>query len=127
LAAQDEHEAPEPTVQPTALVHEAAETHWGSRARGKTVATSCVRLRRCAKSSIAPAPNSGLSAATTKSVHLEEVDVAVDAKPEALLLMDEALEALAGEYPENPNSSFEVLCRAECGETAKALGISPKT
>jgi RNA polymerase sigma factor (TIGR02999 family) len=61
-------------------------------------------------------------------VNLDEIDLAMDAEPEPLLLVDEALELLARE---DPNKVELVKLRFYAGlsveESAQALGISEKT
>ena len=61
-------------------------------------------------------------------VELDEVDIATEAPPEALLLVDEALERLEHEHPDKAELvKLRFYAGLSIAETAHALGVSEKT
>jgi len=124
------HEAPDHTLQPTALVHEAwlrlaGSTHFDNRGHFFAAAAEAMRriLIDSARRKEAVKRGVGL-----QRVNLEDVDVAAKADDTTLLRLDEALEKLASE---DPASAELVKLRFFAGLTteqaAAALGISERT
>ena len=61
-------------------------------------------------------------------INLEDVDVAINAEPEALLLVDEAVQRLAAEHPDNAELvKLRFYAGLTIEQTAQALGLSEKT
>ena len=131
-AAKMAHQPPGQTLQPTALVHEAwlrltagEDASWLDRQHFFRAAAEAMRQILVERARAKQRLKRG---AGHVSVNLEDVDLAADAAPESLLLVDEALEALAREHPENAELvklRFYVGLGIE--ETAQALGVSEKT
>lgn len=120
------------TLQPTALVHEAwlkmagnAQASWNDRQHFFRAAAEAMRQILIDRARAKQRLKRG---ADPMRVSLEDVDLAADAPPEALLLVDEALEMLA---KESPDKAELVKLRFYVGlsvpETAQALGVSEKT
>jgi RNA polymerase sigma factor (sigma-70 family) len=61
-------------------------------------------------------------------VILEEVEIATEATPEALLLVDEAMHKLAREHPDKAELvKLRFYVGLSLEETAQTLGVSEKT
>jgi RNA polymerase sigma factor (TIGR02999 family) len=131
-AASMAQQAPGQTLQATALVHEAwlrltgqQDASWQDRQHFFRAAAEAMRriLIDRARAKLRVKRGAGRIA-----ISLDEVDLAVDAPPETLLLVEEALAALAREHPDNAEIvklRFYVGLGIE--ETAQALGLSEKT
>ena len=123
---------PGQTLQPTALVHEAwlklagrEAAAWNDRQhffRGAAEAMRQVLVDR------ARAKQRLKRGAAPQRVNLDEVDMATTAEPEALLLVDEALQALEREQPEKADLvKLRFYTGLSVAETARMLGVSEKT
>ena len=98
-------ESPGQILQATALVHEAwlkltgnESSTWHDRQHFFRAAAEAMRhiLVDRARAKQRAKRGGGLG-----QVNLEDVDVATNAEPEALLLVDEAVQRLAAEHPDN--------------------------
>jgi RNA polymerase sigma factor (TIGR02999 family) len=133
LAAQKmANEAAGHTLQPTALVHEAwlrltgdAKQKWDGRGHFFAAAAESMRRILIEKARRKHALKRGVQ---LERVNLDDVEVAILADPEALLLVNEALEKLEQEDRE---AAQLVKLRFFAGmtneEAGKALGISART
>lgn len=123
---------PGQTLQATALVHEA----W-LKLGGNPLATwhnrehffrACAEAMRHILIDRARAKQSKKRGGDQVHVDWSELDIAENASPDALILVDEALERLAAEYPEKAEL---VKLRFYTGftieQSAQALGLSEKT
>jgi RNA polymerase sigma factor (TIGR02999 family) len=133
LAAQKmAHEAPGHTLQPTALVHEAwlrlvgdASQEWDNR--GHFFAAAAESMRRILIEN-ARRKHALKRGEQLDRVSLETIEVAILADPEALLLVNEALEKLEQEDKEAAElvklRFFAGMTNEEAGH---ALGVSTRT
>jgi RNA polymerase sigma factor (TIGR02999 family) len=123
---------PGQTLQATALVHDAwlrltgsEQASWHDRQHFFRAAATAMRhiLVDHARAKLRAKRGEGRAA-----VSLDDVDLAVDAPPETLLLVDEALEALGREHPENAELvKLRYYVGLDVEETARVLGVSEKT
>jgi RNA polymerase sigma factor (TIGR02999 family) len=131
-AAKMAHEAADHTLQPTALVHEAYlrlvgdddKMCWDGRAHFFAAAAEAMRRILVDRARRRMRPKHG---GDRQRLPLDEVRMAVERRPEELLSVDEALEALA--QVDEPAAQLVKLryfggCTFE--ETAKLLGISTR-
>ena len=126
------NEAPGQTLQPTALVHEVwlklvgpGQEHWNSRGHFFGAAAEAMRriLIDRARKRLRERHGHGL-----QRVDLSQVDVAVTADDDTLLLVSEALEKLAAEAPEKAELiKLRYFAGLSIPDAAQALGISPAT
>jgi len=125
-------QAPGQTLQATALVHEAwlklsgdGLAKWQNR---EHFFRACAEAMRHILIDRARAKQSLKSGAGQMAVDWTELDVAENTEPDALLLVDEALDRVATEHPDKAEL---VKLRFYAGftieETAQALGVSEKT
>ena len=131
-AAKMAQQPPGQTLQATALVHEAwlkltgqPSASWKDRQHFFRAAAEAMRQILIDRARARQRPKHG---GGQVRVNLDEVDLAADAAPEILLLVDEALQALAREHPDKAELvklRFYVGLSVE--ETAQALGVSEKT
>jgi len=130
-SAKMAQQAPGQTLQATALVHEA----WLKLAANDRTSGMIKNTSSAPRGSDAPDSGGSVSVQAKSQtwlgqirVNLEEVDVAAEAKPEVVLLVDEALEVLTRE---DAGKAELVKLRFYRGlsvaETAAALGVSEKT
>ena len=123
---------PGQTLQPTALVHEAwlklagrEAAAWNDRQhffRGAAEAMRQVLVDR------ARAKQRLKRGAAPQRVNLDDVDLAAEAGPETLLLVDEALEALEREHPDKAELvKLRFYVGLNTAEAARTLGVSEKT
>jgi RNA polymerase sigma factor (TIGR02999 family) len=131
-AARMTHEAPDHTLQATALVHEAYLRLIGSQptpwsGRGHFFAAAAEAMRRILLNR-ARDRHRQKRGGDRRRVNLDSVELAVDAPPEELEELDECLTRLA---EENAECAQVVKLRFFAGltlsETAAALGVSPST
>jgi RNA polymerase sigma factor (TIGR02999 family) len=120
------------TLQATALVHEAwlrlvgtPQGSWNDRQHFFRAAAEAMRQilidRARAKQRLKRGANS-------VRINLDEVDLAEDTEPDALLLVDEALQLLAREDPQKAELvKLRFYAGLSAEETAQALGVSEKT
>jgi len=132
-AARMANERPDHTLQATALVHEAylrlvdvdRAQHWDSR--GHFFAAAAEAMRRILVER-ARAKKSRKTGSTRHKIDIDSVDIGVDASPDQLLDVDEALTALANH---DPAAAAVVTLRYFAGlsieQAAHSLGISPRT
>jgi RNA polymerase sigma factor (TIGR02999 family) len=123
---------PGQTLQPTALVHEAwlrlvgtPQGSWNDRQHFFRAAAEAMRQilidRARAKQRLKRGGNS-------VRVNLDDVDVAADTEPEALLLVDEALQLLAREDHQKAELvKLRFYAGLSAEETAQVMGVSEKT
>jgi RNA polymerase sigma factor (TIGR02999 family) len=133
LAAQKmANEAAGHTLQPTALVHEAWLRLVGDQnqkwdGRGHFFAAAAEAMRRILIEN-ARRKHAGKRGGEYKRVNLEDVEVAILADPDALLLVNEALEKLEHEDPEAAQlvklRFFAGMTNEEAGQV---LGVSTRT
>ncbi len=131
-AAKMAQQPPGQTLQATALVHEAwlklagqPSASWNDRQHFFRAAAEAMRQILIDRARSKQRLKRG---ANFVRVKLEDVDLAVDAESETLLLVDEALRVLAREDPDKAelvNLRFYVGLSVE--DAAQALGISEKT
>jgi RNA polymerase sigma factor (TIGR02999 family) len=131
-AAKLAQQPPGQTLQATALVQEAwlrltGQEHasWRSREHFFRAAAEAMRhiLVDRARARMRLKRGEGRT-----PVSLDDVDLADDAPPETLLLVDEALEALAREHPENAELvKLRFYVGLGVDETAQVFGVSEKT
>ena len=132
-AAKMAKEIPGQTLQATALVHEAylrlvdgeQAQHWDSR--GHFFAAAAESMRRILIDQ-ARAKGRQKRQGTRQRVEIDAVDVAVNATPDQLLAIDDALTKLQREDP----AVFELVrlryfAGLNVDEAAAALGLSPAT
>jgi RNA polymerase sigma factor (TIGR02999 family) len=128
LAAQ----SPGQTLQPTALVHEAwlkvssdEEARWHDRQHFFRSAAQAMRQILVDRARSKKTDKRGNAPAR---VNWSELDIATNAEPDVLLLVDEAMQRLEVEHPDRAEL---VKLRFYTGftieETADALGVSEKT
>jgi RNA polymerase sigma factor (TIGR02999 family) len=120
------------TLQATALVHEAwlkmagnPGASWNDRQHFFRAAAEAMRQILIDRARAKQRLKRG---GDPVRVSLDNVDLAADAEPEALLLVDEALQMLARESPDKAELvklRFYIGLTVE--ETAQALGVSEKT
>src|ERR1041385_2474021 len=131
-AAKMAQEAPGNTLQPTALVHEAwlrvagkENQHWNSRNHFFMAAAEAMRRILIERARQKSRQKRG---GRQERGPLEELDLAVNADSETLLLVEEALEKLKAS---DPNKASIVELRFYTGlrldEAAQVLGISTPT
>jgi len=130
-AAKLARERPGQTLQPTALVHEAwlrlgaDQQHWENRKHFFAAAGEAMRRILIEKARRRMRVRHG---AGQEHVSVDEVDVAMPAEDEQMLLLNDALEALAAE---DPAQAEVVKLRFFVGlqerEIALALNLSEKT
>jgi len=126
------HEAPNQTLQPTALVHEVwlklagpGPQHWNSRGHFFGAAAEAMRriLIDRARRRGRLRHGHGL-----ERIDLSKVDVAATSDDEALLLVSEALDRLAAEAPDKAELiKLRYFAGLSIPDAAEALGISPAT
>ena len=131
-AAKMANQPPGQTLQATALVHEAwlklagqPSGSWQNRQHFFRAAAEAMRQILIDR---ARAKQRAKRGAGQVRVNLEDIDLAAEAEPEALFLMDEALQMLTREHPEKAELvrlRFYVGLSVE--ETAQALGIPERT
>lgn len=131
-AAKLAQEQPGQTLQPTALVHEAWLRLVGPeevrfRGRGHFFAAAAEAMRRILIDR-ARRKHSVKRGAGAQRVHLEDLEIAVQADDDTLLEVNEAVEKLSRE---DPDSAEFIKLRFFGGltnvEAAQALGISERT
>lgn len=123
---------PGQTLQPTALVHEAwlkiaghNGASWNSRQHFFRAAAEAMRQILIDRARAKQRQKRG---GGSVRVDLETVDLAADAEPEVLLLVDEAVQALARESPEKAELvKLRFYAGLSIPETGEALGVSEKT
>ncbi len=120
------------TLQATALVHEAwlklagnPHASWNDRQHFFRAAAKAMRQilidRARAKQRLRRGGN-------PVRVNLDDVDAAVEAEPEALLLVDEALQLLTREHPDDAELvKLRFYAGLSIEESAEAMGVSHKT
>jgi len=131
-AAKMSQQPPGQTLQATALVHEAwlkmagnASAPWNGRQHFFRAAAEAMRQILIDRARAKQRLKRG---GDPVRVSLEDVDLAADAEPEALLLVDEALQMLARESPDNAELvKLRFYIGLSVEETAQALGVSEKT
>jgi RNA polymerase sigma factor (TIGR02999 family) len=131
-AAKMAQQPPGQTLQATALVHEAwlklagnQEKPWNDRQHFFRAAAEAMRQILIDRARAKQRLKRG---AGSVPVNLDNVDVAADAEPEALLLVDEALALLAREHPDKAELvKLRFYIGLSVQETAQALGVSEKT
>jgi RNA polymerase sigma factor (TIGR02999 family) len=131
-AAKMALQPPGQTLQATALVHEAwlklagnTAKPWNDRQHFFRAAAEAMRQILIDRARAKQRLKRG---AGSVRVNLDELDVAADAEPEALLLLDEALELLAREHPDKAELvKLRFYIGLSVEETAQALGVSEKT
>jgi RNA polymerase sigma factor (TIGR02999 family) len=123
---------PGQTLQPTALVHEA----WLKLARHDQACWNDQQhFFRCAAEAMrqvlvdrARAKQRDKRGAAPRRLDLDEVNLAIDAEPATLLLVDEALQALEHEHPDKAQLvKLRFYVGLGVAETAQVLGVSEKT
>ena len=131
-AARMAAEAPDHTLQPTALVHEAylrlvgknADQHWNGR--GHFFAAAAEAMRRILVE-VARRKHRERHGGGRQRLTLDGFDVAVESPDEDLLALSEALDLLAAA---NPRAAELIKLRYFAGltgrEAAEALNISPR-
>jgi RNA polymerase sigma factor (TIGR02999 family) len=131
-AAKMAQQPPGQTLQPTALVHEAwlklvgtPQNSWNDRQHFFRAAAEAMRQilidRARAKQRLKRGGDS-------VRINLDDVDVAAETDPEALLLVDEALQLLAREDHQKAELvKLRFYAGLSAEETAQALGVSEKT
>ena len=123
---------PGQTLQATALVHEAwlkltgnPRASWNNRQHFFRAAAEAMRQILIDR---ARARHRLKRGAGQTRIRLDEVDLAADTEPETLLIVDEALEALARERPEHAELvKLRFYVGLSVDESARALGVSEKT
>ena len=123
---------PGQTLQGTALVHEAwlklagnERTSWNDHQHFFRAAAEAMRQVLVDRARTKQRQKRGSS---PLRVNLDEVDVATNAEPESLLLVDEALKALEREHPDKAELvKLRFYVGLSVAETAQALGVSEKT
>jgi len=131
-AARMAQQPPGQTLQPTALVHEAwlkvsarGSTHWEGRQHFFRAAAEAMRQILIDRARAKQRLKRGADYAR---VNLDELEMALDAEPETLLLLDEAMELLGREHPEKAELiKLRFYAGLSIEESAQALGVSPKT
>ena len=131
-AAKVAQQPPGQTLQATALVHEAwlkltgnEGSTWHDRQHFFRAAAEAMRqiLVDRARAKQRAKRGGGLV-----QVNLEDVDVATNAAPEVLLLMDDAMARLAAEHPDQAELvKFRFYVGLTVEQTAQALGLSERT
>lgn len=124
--------APGQTLQATALVHEAwlkvsadENARWHDRQHFFRTAAQAMRQILVDR---ARGKNAAKRGAGSVRVDWSEVDVATNAEPEVLLLVDEAMQRLEVEHPEKAELvKLRFFTGLTIEETAQTLGISEKT
>ncbi len=131
-AAKMALQPPGQTLQPTALVHEAwlklagdSRASWNDRQHFFRAAAEAMRQilidRARAKQRLRRGAN-------PVRVNLDDLDASVEAEPEALLLVDEALQLLAQEHPDRAELvKLRFYAGLSIEESAQALGVSAST
>jgi RNA polymerase sigma factor (TIGR02999 family) len=131
-AAKMALQLPGQTLQATALVHEAwlklagsQEKNWNDRHHFFRAAAEAMRQILIDRARAKQRLKRG---AGSVRINLDAVDVAADAEPETLLLVDEALELLARQHPDKAELvKLRFYIGLSVEETAHALGLSEKT
>jgi RNA polymerase sigma factor (TIGR02999 family) len=131
-AAKMAEQPPGQTLQATALVHEAwlrltgnPEASWNGRKHFFRAAAEAMRQILIDR---ARAKGRLKRGGDFTRINLDELDVALEAEPEALLLVDEALELLSREDSDKADLvKLRFYAGLSVEETALALGISEKT
>jgi RNA polymerase sigma factor (TIGR02999 family) len=130
-AARFRHEAPQ-TLQPTGLVHEAylrlvgdASASWQNRAHFFAAAAEAMRRILVERARARGRLKRG---GGRQRVDLHDADVAVGRDPVDLLALDEALDALAADYPERAELvKLRYFAGLEITEAARVLDVSRAT
>jgi RNA polymerase sigma factor (TIGR02999 family) len=132
-AANLAHEKPGQTLQATALVHDAylrlvdvkKAQHWNSRGHFFAAAAEAMRrilIDRARSKSRKKRANGG------HKLELDSISVAIDASPDELLFIDEALERMEAEYPQCAELvKLRFFAGMSQQESAVALGIPRRT
>jgi RNA polymerase sigma factor (TIGR02999 family) len=131
-ASKMAQQPPSQTLQPTALVHEAwlklsghPQASWNDRQHYFRAAAEAMRQILIDR---ARAKQRHKRGAGQTRVRLEEVDLAVDTEPETMLIVDDALQALARHRPDEAELvRLRFYVGLNVDEAAQALGISEKT
>jgi RNA polymerase sigma factor (TIGR02999 family) len=131
-SAKMAQQPPGQTLQATALVHEAwlkvagaPRASWNDRQHFFRAAAEAMRQILIDRARAKQRLKRG---GDPVRVSLEDVDLAADAEPEALLLVDEALQMLARESPDKAELvKLRFYIGLSVEETAQALGVSEKT
>ena len=131
-AAKMSQQPPGQTLQATALVHEAwlkmagsSRAPWNDRQHFFRAAAEAMRQILIDRARAKERLKRG---GDPVRVSLEDVNLAADAEPEALLLVDEALQMLARESPDKAELvKLRFYIGLSVEETAQALGVSEKT
>jgi RNA polymerase sigma factor (TIGR02999 family) len=131
-SARMAQQPPGQTLQATALVHEAwlkltgaPNATWHDREHFFRAAAEAMRQILVDRARAKQREKRG---GGQVRVNWEEVEIAANTEPDALLLVDEAMERLAAEFPskaELVKLRFYIGLTVE--ETAQALGVSEKT
>ena len=133
LAAQKmSQQPPGHTLQATALVHEAwlklAGREHGSWNNQQHFFRAAAEAMRQVLVDRARAKQRLKRGAAPQRVNLDEVDLATEAEPETLLVVDEALQALERQQPDKAELvKLRFYIGLSVAETARMLGISEKT
>jgi RNA polymerase sigma factor (TIGR02999 family) len=131
-ASKMAQQPPGQTLQPTALVHEAwlklnghPQASWHDRRHYFRAAAEAMRQILIDRARAKQRHKRGAGQAR---LSLDEVDLASDTEPETLLMVDEALEALAQHRPDEAELvKLRFYIGMNVDEAARALGISGKT
>jgi RNA polymerase sigma factor (TIGR02999 family) len=131
LAAQKlAHEKPGQTLQATALVHEAylrlvgadTDMHWNNR--GHFIAAAAEAMRRILVEN-ARRKQTEKHGGKRRRIDLSQAEPLIQADPDAVLDLDEALTALAGEDPEAAAvAKLRIFAGLSVTEAAQALSTS---
>ena len=131
-SAKMAQQSPGQTLQATALVHEAwlkltgnETSTWRNRQHFFRAAAEAMRhiLVDRARAQQRAKRGGGLV-----PINLEDVDVATNAEPDTLLLVDEAVQRLAAEHPDNAELvKLRFYAGLTIEQTAQAMGLSEKT
>jgi RNA polymerase sigma factor (TIGR02999 family) len=131
-AARMAREAPFQTLQPTALVHEvwlrltrSGEQRWHNQAHFFAAAAEAMRRILVERARRKRRLRHG---GDQQRVGLEEANVMTEAKDERVLQLDEALQALERQSPDQAQAvKLRFFAGLGNGEIATALGVSEKT
>jgi RNA polymerase sigma factor (TIGR02999 family) len=132
-AAKLLHECPNQTLQATALVHEAylrlvdtkKTQHWDSRGHFFAAAAEAMRRILVDRARRKQRPKHG---GDRKRIDFDSVFPAIDAAPDSLLAMDEAMAKLALEAPEKAELvKLRYFAGFSLAEAASSMGVSHAT
>ena len=132
-AAKMAREAPEHTLQATALVHEAyirlvdveRVRHW--KGRQHFMAVAAIAMRRILVD-WARKKGSSKRGGNRSRIDLDDVELMSHSRPDTILAIDEALEHLAARDPESARvAEMRLFSGLSLEELAQSLGISSST